>query len=85
MENPTTFEDGVKLLVSQGWRVVSDGPSDVQMEKPKKPRLASRILFVVGAVIFLVSNWIIGSVVLLAAVVDYTVLTKKEVRFFSRK
>jgi hypothetical protein len=84
MTPPQTFEDGVKLLVSKGWRVVSDGPTGVQMEKPKRPRMSARILFVAGAVVFLVVNWMVGAVILVAAIVDYAVLTKPESRFFPR-
>lgn len=75
--------DQVAALVKQGWRIVSDGPSGVQLEGPKKMKGLDQGAAILGGVLLIVA-WPIGLLLIACALLDYWLLTKPETRFIAR-
>jgi hypothetical protein len=77
-----SFNDEVKAHVSKGWKVISDGPSGVQLEGPKKMRGLDKLCLAVGVLTF----WIygIGLFFIAVAMLDYWFMTKPEAKFLAR-
>jgi hypothetical protein len=69
--------------LSNGWKVTSDGPTGVQLEKPKKMRGLDKVCLVFGLVTLCVFG--LGLIFILIAVLDYCFFTKPEMRFLPRR
>lgn len=77
-----TVEAQVAEAVNAGWRIVSDGPSGVQLVGPKKMQALDKICLVVGLLTF----WIygIGLFFMALAALDYWIFTKAPTKFIAR-
>lgn len=74
-------------LVARGWEVISDGPSGVQLRAPRKIKSLDVVSFVLGLASFTLGfltpmAYGIGAVLILLALLDYFVLTEREIKFF---
>ena len=79
-----SFQEAIRGLSAAGWRVLSDGPTGVQMEAPKKMRTGDKV--VMSLAIFLLFVWApIGVLILLVGVNNYAFFTKPETKFFPRQ
>ncbi len=72
----------VQSLVQSGWKVVSDGPTGIQLEGPKKMRGLDKLCLAIGILTF----WLygLGLIFIFLALVDYAFLTKPETKFIPR-
>lgn len=77
-----SVNDEVQHLVSKGWRIVSDGPSGVQLEGPKPASNQTAIGIGLG-VLFLFLFWPIGVLFLAAALINH-ITSKKPSKFIPR-
>ncbi len=77
MKTPET----VPVLVRSGWKIVSDGPSGVQLEGPKKMKMQTAVALVLG--VFLIFVYGIGLIVVAFALIDYA-MTKPQTKFIPR-
>jgi hypothetical protein len=59
----------IEELISNGWRVTSDGPTGTQLEAPKRIRTSELVAIFVGVV--LLPFFGLGLFIIGAAVVDY--------------
>jgi hypothetical protein len=69
-------------LIKEGWKIVSDGPSGVQLSGPKKMHGADQLCLVFGILTF----WIygLGFIFIVIAMLDYWFMTKPEMKFLRR-
>lgn len=82
-QTPVKFEVAIQALTQKGWRVVSDGPTGVQMEAPKEMDIKDRVIAALGAVMILLF-WPLGVLLITVALLDYAVFTKPRQKFFPR-
>lgn len=78
-----SFEQKLQNYVTHGWKVISDGQSGVQLEKPKQMKGLDKACLAFGVLTF----WIygIGFFFILIALIDYWLLTKGESVYLPRK
>jgi len=76
------IEQQLTALVAAGWKIVSDGPSGVQLVGPKKMQSLDKICLAVGLLTF----WIygIGLFFMALAALDYWIFTKAPTKFIAR-
>ncbi len=76
------IEQQIAALVKGGWKIVSDGPSGVQLVGPKKMQSLDKICLAVGLLTF----WIygIGLFFMALAALDYWIFTKAPMQFIAR-
>lgn len=75
-----TARQELNQLLGSGWKIVSDGPSGVQLEGPKKMRTLDQLCFAGGVVLcFLIAP--LGILLVLVAIVDYAAFTKPPRQF----
>lgn len=55
--------------VEAGWKILSDGPSGVQLEGPKQMRLQTKVAIIIG--IPLVFVYGLGLIIILLAMLDH--------------
>jgi hypothetical protein len=79
--NDERYTRELKAAVSDGWIMLSEGPSGAQMELPKTMRTQTKVGLVAGFLLLFVYG--VGVIVLIAAVIDYAI-QKKNTRFISR-
>lgn len=77
---PATYTEILTKLTSDKWQLVAEGPSGAQLKKPKP---TSVLPFVLGLLLLLLW-WPIGILILIAAVIQYAILTKEPTYFLSR-
>ena len=77
-----SVESQVADAVKAGWKIVSDGPSGVQLVGPKKMQSLDKICLAVGLLTF----WIygIGLFFMALAALDYSIFTKAPMQFIAR-
>ena len=87
--NPDASEEAAEALlqqiaelVAQGWEVISDGPSGVQLRAPKKIKRIDLICLIVGVptVVF----YGLGLILIGLGLIDYFVFTKAPTKFLPR-
>jgi hypothetical protein len=66
---PPKFDEQLRAYLRDGYEVVSDGPSGVQLRGPKKMRRQTKVAMILGAVLTLAYG--IGLVLLLFAMIDH--------------
>jgi hypothetical protein len=80
-EKKDTVADLPRYLAT-GWRVVSDGPSGVQIEGPKVMATKDKWCLWIG----ILTSWLgVGLLLILVALVDYYALTKAPQKFLRRE
>lgn len=82
-EKLLTFDEAVKAYHAAGWEVVSDGPTGVKFQGPKKMRGLDKACLIFGLLTF----WLygIGLIFIALAMLDYWLLTKPPTIFLNRK
>lgn len=77
-----TFDEAVKAYGEAGWEVISDGPTGIQFQGPKKMKGLDKACLVFGFLTF----WLygIGFIFIGLAMLDYWFLTKPETIFLTR-
>lgn len=78
------YDSALKNALSKGWVVASEGPSGAQLRKPKRMRLLDTLCLVTGVGVAMLYNLLLGGALVLAAVIDYALLTKERTAFLSR-
>lgn len=76
-----TFESKLKDYLQRGYKVLSDGPSGIQLEGPKVMRTQTKVAMLIGAVLVLAYG--IGLIVILFALIDHA-MAKPPAVFLSR-
>ena len=76
------FDAQLAAHLRAGWQIVSDGPSGVQLQGPKKMAGLDQAALVLGVLTF----WIygIGFIFIAIALIDYLVFTKRPLVFLPR-
>jgi len=77
------YKEILQGLTSTGWVVVSEGPSGVQVRRPRVMRASTKFFFVIGIVGLLAYG--LGIIMIILALMDYYVLTKEETYFLNRE
>ena len=80
-ERALTFAEAVQEHTDAGWKVISDGPSGVQLEGTKQMKGLDKACLVLGIITVF---WGIGFLFILLALLDYWLMTKSETRFIAR-
>lgn len=80
---PETFEEHLHRRVREGWTVVSDGPSGVQLRSKRPVRVGTRIMCGAAFVFFFVAIPA-ATVLLFLAAANHYIFTKTEVEFLAR-
>jgi len=69
-------------LTSQGWEVISNGQSGVQLRAPRKMKRLDQVLLILGTLTVIFYG--VGLILIAVAVVDYYAFTKRETKFLPR-
>jgi len=72
----------IAKLVSQGWAVVSDGPTGVQLRAPKKMKKLDLLCIVLG--LPMVFFYGLGLILIGLGLLDYFLFTQTETKFLPR-
>ncbi|MFA5262343.1 MAG: hypothetical protein WC378_00860 [Opitutaceae bacterium] len=69
-------------LISEGWKIISDGPSGMQLQEPRRLGNLGKVFLALGilAVLFF---WLAGLVLMGFSLAAY-LLSKQETRFFPK-
>jgi hypothetical protein len=89
-ETPDALLQQVEDLVSQQWVVVSDGPSGVQLQAPKKMKTHDIVGLGIGLVslgvgLKTIYGYFLGIGLIGAVLIDYFLFTKAETKFLPRQ
>jgi hypothetical protein len=78
-----TFDEAVKAYNEAGWEIMSDGPTGIKFQAPKKMKGLDKACLVFGILTF----WFygLGLIFIVIALIDYCLLTKPESIFLNRK
>jgi hypothetical protein len=87
LEKTTAQQALIAGLVANHWEVISDGPSGVQLRAPRKLKTLDVLSFVLGLASFALGfltpmAYGIGLILVVLALLDYFVLSKREIKFF---
>lgn len=75
------FSTRLNEYLSDGYKVLSDGPSGIQLEGPKVMRTQTKVAMLIGAVLVLAYG--IGLIIILFALIDHA-MAKPPVVFLPR-
>lgn len=77
-----TVDEQVAAAVKEGYQIASDGPTGIQLVKPKKMTLGDKLCLIFGVL----TCWIfgIGLFFILIAALDYWFFTKAKTKFIAR-
>ena len=75
------FNSHLQGYLDDGYEIISDGPSGVQLRGPKVMKTQTKVALVIGAV--LVLAWGLGLIIVLFALIDYA-MTKQPTAFLRR-
>lgn len=78
-----TYPEMLAKLTSDGWQLVSEGPSGAQLKKPKKMKTLDSLCAIAG-VVLLFFLWPLGLLLILIAVLDLLFFTKEQSHYLSR-
>jgi hypothetical protein len=78
-----SYAGALKKLTSEGWAVVSEGPSGAQLRGPKQMRALDK--WGIGIGVPLIVLWGVGLLLIAAGLIDYALLTPRREYFLSRE
>jgi len=81
-EDSLTFEQGIPAYAAGGWKIISDGPSGLQMQAPKRMGGLDKVCLAFG--ILTVVAYGVGLIFIGIALIDYAFLTKQKTKLFTR-
>lgn len=81
---PPSYQQILAKLTSEGWQVVTEGPSGAQLKWTRKMMTQTRIVLVLGGVCLLF-YWPAAIFFIAVATFDYFVFTKERDHFLDRE